>query len=126
MTKLSGEKKWLSREDKYATLDEKHEILKDNPGQKSGPIGVVEKLEGYLRESYSFSKSEVKLRTKWMTGDQREHLFQHVREAWEMRKPLYRDGTRTDFFTREYKDKVVSQSVVRDRRTGRFVREEKK
>jgi hypothetical protein len=123
---LSGERIVLIGEAKYGTLAEKHAFLSDLPGPKSGRVGVVEKIEGYLIDVNHLNRKELRRRTPFLSKDQHEHIEEEVKAAWALRKPYKVDGYRVEPQLREGSKNISIQYSFRNLKTGRFEKPKEK
>ena len=123
---MSGERIVLIGAAKYGTLAEKHVALTDLPGPKSGKIGVLEKIEGYLIDAQHLNKKELARRTPFFSADQRNHIVEEVKATWALRKPYNVDGYRVDSYVREGNKNISLQYSFRNRKTGKFEKPKEK
>ena len=119
---MSGERIVLIGAAKYGTLEEKHQALTDLPGPKSGKLGVVNKIEAYLIDTGHVNKKELARRAGFLSPDQRNHIVEEAKAAWESRRPYKVDGYQVVSYIREGKQNVTLQYSFRNRKTGKFER----
>src|SRR6266566_5554011 len=123
---MSGERIVLIGAAKYGTLEEKHQALTDLPGPKSGKMGVLNKIEGYLMDAQHLNKRELARRTPFFSKDQRDHIVEEVKADWALRKPYKVDGYQVVSYVREGNKNVSLQYSFRSLKTGRFEKPKEK
>jgi hypothetical protein len=122
---MSGERLILSASERNLSLADKHALLADGPGPKSGRVGVVEKVEAYLMDANHFNKKELARRTYFLTKDQRNHIIEEVKAEWATRRPYNVGNYRVEPHIREGNKNLSVQYSFRNLQTGRFERARK-